>query len=100
MSGPAACGAQCGAPRPASAGTNVTPPESGTVPATRVEGGRAVAGAPISVSQRSADPAVYTCPSRQYVAVPASRQATEADRPAVDLAALSPVVTSRNAPVP
>ena len=55
---------------------------------------------PTSASQRSADPAVYTCPSRQYAVVPASRQATDADRPALDRAAFSPVVTSRNAPVP
>jgi hypothetical protein len=44
--------------------------------------------------------AVYTCPSRQYVVLPFSRQATEADSPALDLVAFSPVVTSRNAPVP
>ena len=70
----------------------------GTVPATASRS----AGAgriPISVSQRSADPAVYTCPSRQYVAAPASRQAT-GGQPAFDPAAFSPVVTSRNAPVP
>ena len=52
------------------------------------------------VSQRTAEPAVYTWPSRQYVAAPPSRQATEEDRPEPDLAAAVPVVTSRNAPVP
>ena len=47
-----------------------------------------------------AAPAVYTWPSRQYVAAPPSRQATEADSPAVDLTGSGPVVASRNAPVP
>jgi len=96
---PRAPGSQYGAPSPASAGTKITPPESGTVRPTRSSDEDA-SSTPISTSQRTAEPAVYTWPSRQYVATPPSRQATDADSPALDRAAPGPVVTSRNAPVP
>ena len=97
---PRACGAQCGAPRPASAGTNVTPPESGTVPATRVEVGRGWQDADLGQpAQRG--------PGRVHLPVeavrgrcqPAARRPTRTG-PRWTVAAFSPVVTSRNAPVP
>ena len=96
---PRACGAQYGAPSPASAGTKVTPPASGTVPPTASSSDGAPS-TPMPVSHRSAEPAVYTWPSRQYVTAPPSRQATEQDSPEPDRTAEDPVVTSRNAPVP
>ena len=57
VSTPRASGAQYGAPRPASAGTNTTPPESGTVPAT-ASSPAGSSRTPTDDSQRSAEPAV------------------------------------------
>ena len=51
-------------------------------------------------SHRTAEPAMYTCPSRQYVVPSPSRHTTDADSPAPDRFATEPVVTRRNAPVP
>src|SRR5262249_53871701 len=101
---PRASGRQCGAPSPASAGTNSDPPLSGTLAAT-TSSSPAPVTRPRSDSQRTAAPAPAPragSPWRpsQYGADPPSRQATEADSPDEDRTGAGPVVASRNAPVP
>ncbi len=88
-----------GAASPANAGTNVTPPLSGTAPPT-ASSSPAPEITPRSVSQRTAEATVYTWPSRQWVTRPPSRQATQLTRPEAARSGAGPVCASRNAPVP
>ena len=94
-----ACGFQYGAASPASAGTNVTPALSATEPPSRSRSAASVI-TPMSISQLTAAPTVYTWPSRHHVSSSSMRHAGQPTSPFAERTGRSPVHASRNAPVP
>jgi hypothetical protein len=97
---PRASGRQCGAPRPASAGTATTPPESGT-DAASASISRALPMMPSpSRSHCTIAPAMKVEPSSAYTTSSPSFQPTVVSSPFFDGTARAPVFMSMNAPVP
>ena len=101
MISPRADGSQSGAPRPVSAGTNTTPPESGTPAAScSVSPAEATRPSP-SRSHCTAAPVTKIAPSRAYSSrPPGCPHATVVSSPADERTGWSPVFTRMNDPVP
>ena len=97
---PRASGRQCGAPSPASAGTNTSSPESLTLFA-RASMSEAFSMRPRpSRSHCTAAPAMKALPSSAYCVSPPTRQATVVSSPCCDTTGTGPTFMSRKAPVP
>src|SRR5215472_16568147 len=96
---PLASGSQSGAPSPVSAGTNTTPPVSGTVRASASLGPASFSRPRPSRSHWIAAPVTNTDPSSAYVSAPEpSIQATVDSNPFPGRATELPVFASTNDP--
>ena len=98
---PRACGSQSGAPKPVSAGTNTTPPLSGTLNANSSDSEAMSMMPSPSRSHCTAEPVTNTAPSNANSREPSGCcQATVVSRPDCERTNLSPVFTNTNDPVP
>ncbi len=88
-----------GAANPARAGTKVAPAESATLPPRRSRSAGSVM-TPMSISQLTAAPTVYTWPSRHQVSSSPSLHAGHPTSPLAERVGAVPVQASMNAPVP
>ena len=98
---PRACGSQCGAPSPVSAGTNTTPSEDSTVDATASLSAADPTICSPSRSHCTAAPVTKIAPSRAYVSSPSGERQAAVDRsPASERSSELPVLVRMNEPVP
>jgi hypothetical protein len=97
---PRASGFQYGAPRPVKAGTNITPPLSGTLSASLPTSPLAVIARSPSRSHCTTAPPMKTLPSVAYCAGPGPCAARVVIRPCPEVSATVPVFISMKQPVP
>ena len=98
---PRACGSQSGAPRPVSAGTKTTPPESGTERASASLCSAEEMMPSPSRNHWMAAPVTKIAPSSAYSIRPSGCcQATVESSPCPEGTGADPVCTSTNEPVP